>query len=110
VELAGFALWALDLHSAMRPEAAALVQPAQVSVVTAASRVADVLAIGPCVESVFLRFGFDRILDPVARRTLARAVTLAQACTLKGVDTGTFIASLRLLSRNRPGMPAETPS
>lgn len=68
------------------------------------------LAVDRRVEQVFLRFGFDRILDPVDRRTLARTVTLAQACRLKGVDPDTFVASLRAAIEKPPaggGKPAQ---
>jgi hypothetical protein len=94
VELTGFALWAIDLHRTMQPGGARK-QITTVSSIAASSRVADVLATDPRLEEVFLRYGFDRILDPVARRTMARVVTLGQACRLRRVDPDAFIGSLR---------------
>jgi hypothetical protein len=107
VELAGFGVWALDLLRTMRPAMAAPELPKNISAITAQSRVADVLAADPRMEPVFLRFGFHRILDPVARRTLARTVTVAQACRLKGVDPETFVASLGAAVKERLEVAAQ---
>jgi uncharacterized protein involved in response to NO len=94
VELTGFALWALDLLRTMRTDpdvdAARYEGP-----ITPDWRVADVLAAHPETEPTFLAHGFDAISNPVLRRTVARRVTLAQACRLRGVSLGAFIADLR---------------
>ncbi|MEZ5364919.1 MAG: DUF1858 domain-containing protein [Bryobacterales bacterium] len=91
----------------MRSTESAAESPGRISAITAQSRVADVLAVDPRVEPVFLRFGFDGILDPIARRTLARAVTVAQACRLKGVDPDTFIATLVAAVEERPEVASQ---
>jgi hypothetical protein len=109
VELAGFGVWALDLLRTMRPAKAAPESPKNISAITAQSRVADVLAVDARIEPVFLRFGFNRILDPVARRTLGRTVTIAQACRLKGVDPDTFVASLGAAVKEHPEAAAQQP-
>jgi hypothetical protein len=86
---------ALDLHRTMRPAEARLESLRNVFAITAGNRVAEALAADPRVDQVSLRLRFDRTLDPVARRTVARTVTVAQAYRLKGVDPDIFVASLR---------------
>ncbi len=58
-------------------------------------RVTDVLGWFPETASVFDNYGFTLLRNPVARRTVARGVTLEQAARLRGVDVETFVASLR---------------
>ena len=60
-------------------------------------RVADVLEWFPATEPVFLEFGFSAIKHAVFRRTLARQVSLAQACKMHNVDAGQFVAALTVL-------------
>ena len=57
-------------------------------------RVAAVLHWRPELEPVFVERGFDLIRNPVLRRTLARQVSLAQVCRMKGVDLDGFLAAL----------------
>src|SRR5690606_15764497 len=64
-------------------------------------RVADILAAHPDAEPIFLAHGFDAIRNPVLRRTVARRITLAQACRLRGVSVEAFIADLQA-AESRP--------
>ncbi|HOJ72398.1 MAG TPA: DUF1858 domain-containing protein [Phycisphaerae bacterium] len=66
-------------------------------------RVADVLNWFPATEPVFLEFGFSAIKHAVFRRTMARQVTLAQACRMHNIDAEAFVAAL-----NRAASAGET--
>jgi len=57
-------------------------------------RVAAVLHWHPELEPVFVEHGFDLIRNPVLRRTVARQVSLAQVCRMKGVDLNAFLEKL----------------
>jgi len=57
-------------------------------------RVAGVLHWYPQLEPVFIQHGFDLIGNPVLRRTVARQVSLRQACRMKHVDLDAFLAAL----------------
>jgi hypothetical protein len=57
-------------------------------------RVAAVLHWHPELEPLFVERGFDLILNPVLRRTVARQVSLKQACRMKGVDLDAFLNKL----------------
>ena len=52
--------------------------------ITAQTKVADVLAHYPQSLSIFLRFGFGPLANPIVRKTMARVVTLEQACHREG--------------------------
>lgn len=57
-------------------------------------RVAAVLDDEPRLLETFLANGFTPLSSPVARRTLARVVTLSQACRQVHVDEARFVAEL----------------
>jgi len=74
-------------------------------------RVAAVLHWRPELEPVFIEHGFDLIRNPVLRRTVARQVSLAAACRMKGVEVAALVDAL---NRARPsadvGPCASTPT
>jgi hypothetical protein len=98
IEVAGLAIWAFDLWSAMgrRPQVAASCGAVQVSL---EARVADVASAYPETIPVFLQFGFTMITNPLMRQTVARSVTLEQVCRLRRVDAQALIAALRAAVR-----------
>lgn len=57
-------------------------------------RVAAVLAWHPELEEVFVAHGFPLIRQPILRRTVARHVSLEQACQLRHVDLAELLAAL----------------
>lgn len=101
VELTGFGLWAWDLLRTMRAEPDADAAQSE-GPITPDWRVADVLAAHPESEPVFLAHGFDAVRNPVLRRTVARRITLAQACRLRGVGLEAFLADLRAAQSRAP--------
>lgn len=44
---------------------------------------------------VFLRHGFGPLANPVLRKTMARVVSIEQACRREGVDLAELLAELR---------------
>ncbi len=112
LELTGIAVWAAGLAPVLiRGESAdepARVRPAGAPI-TADDRVAEILGSHPETEPVFLQFGLTGILNPLLRRTVARAVTLRQACAMHGVDVAALLAALesaRTDGRSGLGDPA----
>jgi len=63
-------------------------------------RVAAVLHWAPELEPIFVEHGFDLVRNPLLRRTVARQVTLGQACRMKDVHVDTFVHALNA-ARNR---------
>lgn len=62
---------------------------------TPQTKVADVLAQYPQSLQIFLRHGFGPLANPVLRRTMARVVTIEQACRREGVDLAELLAELK---------------
>ncbi len=66
--------------------------------ISADSTVAEVLASSERALEVLLSFGFDALRNPVLRATMARGVTLRQACAMKRVDADEVLAKLRAVA------------
>lgn len=96
LEVTGLALWGAHLWALMAgwygsaAEDEALPPGAPI---TAAHTVGAVLAREPQLLETFLAFGFAPLASATAR-TLARHVTLATACRMRGVDTDALLAEL----------------
>ena len=58
------------------------------------TRVADILSAYPALLPVFISHGFTALANPILRRTVARGVSIAQACRMHGVDVQKFLARL----------------
>lgn len=98
LEVTGLAWWGVGLIRIMRQgkreaEQERVTQPQPASI-ELTHRVADVLDWFPTTEPVFIEFGFTAIKHAVFRRTLARQVTLGQACKMHNVDADAFVAAL----------------
>ncbi|HYM12756.1 MAG TPA: DUF1858 domain-containing protein [Bryobacterales bacterium] len=96
VEVTGLAWWAIDLWRAMSRQPAALEEADSCKrvVVGPKTHVLEIVSRYPETEPVFEAFGFTMIRNPVARRVLARSVTLEQACRLRHVQYDTFARAL----------------
>ena len=72
--------------------------------ITPQTKVADVLAHYPQSLQIFLRHGFRPLSNPVLRRTMARVVTIEQACRREGVNLAELLTELRqiAISNQRP--------
>jgi hypothetical protein len=67
------------------------------------TRVGELLAAYPGLLPVFVRHGFGALANPVLRRTVARVVSIGEACRMHGVDPESF---LRQLSEARARLEA----
>ena len=64
--------------------------------------VSDLLAAYPGLLPVFVVNGFGALANPVLRRTVARTVSIAQACRMHGVNLEAFLGQLsQAQTRNR---------
>jgi hypothetical protein len=66
-----------------------------------ADTVASVLSDEPRLLETFLAAGFTQLASPYARQTIARVVTLRQACQRLGKDVEPFVAELNAARRTR---------
>jgi hypothetical protein len=99
LEVSGLALWGAHLWLIMtgRTRSARSQSSTQVSLdlpLLATHTVGDVLDRYPFLLDTFLRFGFRPLANPVMRRTVARFVTIGQACRRVGVDIDQFLDAL----------------
>jgi hypothetical protein len=70
--------------------------------ITAENRVGDVLTVYPGLLDTFVAFGFKPLRNPLLRKTLARRVTIAQACRMMDVDTLKLLEVLNDLRAQQP--------
>ena len=61
------------------------------------TKVGDVLTHYPQSLEVFLRHGFGPLANPVLRKTMARVVTIEQACRREGVSLAQLLEDLNSL-------------
>jgi uncharacterized protein involved in response to NO len=59
------------------------------------TRVGELLAAYPGLLPVFVSSGFAPLANPILRRTLARGISVAQACRMHGVDLQSFLGRLQ---------------
>ncbi len=62
--------------------------------ILARHRVGEVLDCYPYLLATFLAFGFKPLASPWLRNTVARRVTIAQACGIVGVGTDALLVRL----------------
>jgi NnrS protein/Domain of unknown function (DUF1858) len=93
LEVTGLAVWGVHLWRIMRGGQVLADEPVT-GPVTAAHRVAAVLERRPELLSTFIAHGFRPLSNPLLRRTVARGVTIGQACRLMGVDPTSFLSVL----------------
>jgi hypothetical protein len=101
LEVTGLAIWGMHLwrimHNGATLEKANLTFERSLrptAPITAQERVGDVLEHHPYLLNTFLSFGFHPLSNPWLRRTLARSVTLEQACRLLSVDIQELLKAL----------------
>ena len=99
IEVIGLTLWGYELFANMRAgkklekETGWLKTLGQFEL-TPSTRVGDVLACYPQSLEIFLRHGFTPLRNPVLRKTMARVITIEQACRREGVDLTGFLDEL----------------
>jgi hypothetical protein len=65
------------------------------------TRVGELLAAYPDLLPVFLTSGFTALANPILRRTVARGISIGQACRLHGIDETRFLGQLTAARGNR---------
>ena len=101
IEVVGLTLWAYELIANMR----AGVKLENTSnrrntlghtiEITPKTKVGDVLAYYPQSLEIFVRRGFTPLRNPVLRKTMARAITIEQACRREGIDMNELLNEVR---------------
>jgi hypothetical protein len=101
MEVTGLAIWGVHLWRVMRRGALGLEGNAYAEgpldcggSITLGDRVGDVIEAYPHLLDTFLSFGFRPLANPWLRRTLARTVTLEQACRLLDIDAHKLLDAL----------------
>jgi hypothetical protein len=95
LELAALMLFGVNIWKTLNAET-----PDDVAVkdwkppIASETRVGDLLAAYPDLLPVFVRNGFAPLANPILRRTVARSVSVAQACRMHGVDLPRFLGQL----------------
>lgn len=109
LEVTGLALWGVHLWSVMAgcarergdaEEACERYVPG--SSLTASCRVGEVLDAYPALLDTFVGLGFRPLANPLLRRTIARRVTIGQACRHLGLDELEILATLNRAAGLKP--------
>jgi hypothetical protein len=106
LEVLGLALWGAHLWAVMAGRARTYQRtPASPYVpnepITARHRVGEVLEHHPALLDTFVRLGFKLLASPVLRKTVARYVTIEQACRQLGKDQQEVLAALNSAREQR---------
>ena len=102
IEVVALTLWGYELFANMRTgrklenDSSWVKSFGQNVEITPKTKVGDVLACYPQSLGIFVRRGFTLLRNPVLRRTMARAITIEQACRREGVDMNDLLDELRL--------------
>jgi hypothetical protein len=114
LEVLALALWGVHLWRIMNgwhaPIEIATTHPTgdRSGPIMPADRVGDILDRDPDLLSTFLHFGFRPLANPLLRKTLARSISVEQACRRLDVNLGELLAALnqkRLASRGTCSLP-----
>jgi Domain of unknown function (DUF1858)/NnrS protein len=104
LEVTGIAVWGIGLYRLMKlapaKETGEVYTPRPVSV-GPEDKPGPIVDAAPELSEVFARFGFAALQNPLLRRTLARQITIRQACRTHDVDETALLAALNItLSRD----------
>lgn len=100
IEIVGLTLWGYELYANIRVgkklerESSTLHFRKHLNI-TPNTKVGEVLACYPQSLDIFVQRGFPLLRNPVLRKTMARAITIEQACRREGVDLGGLLDELR---------------
>ncbi len=117
LEVSGLAIWGLHVARVMAGRFRFAIEAVSESGAPAEARhdhvVGWLTAVAPETIEVFERMGFTAITNRLLRETVARTVTIRQACSLKGINEGELITRLnealerRAAAARRPFVPVE---
>jgi len=103
IEVVGLTLWGYELFANMRAGKRLEKQSVWVNAIreiTPKTKVGDVLARYPQSLEIFVHSGFTPLRNPVLRKTMARAITIEQACRREGVDQSELLRELRQMTES----------
>jgi uncharacterized protein involved in response to NO len=105
IEVVGLSLWGYELFANMRgrklEKGLGALQPIdQIFEITANTTVGEVLDHYPRSLEIFVRHGFTPLRNPVLRNTLARVITIEQACRRENLNLTNLLHELEQLSVN----------
>ena len=96
LELTAIVLFAINLWKTMNAETADDREARRWRPpIAATTRVGDLLEAYPALLPVFVTSGFAPLANPLLRSTVARGVSVAQACRMHGVEIEGFLGRLR---------------
>lgn len=115
IEVVGLTLWGYELFANMRTgkkleKEATRVNFTQHLEITPETKVGAVLIRYPQSLPVFLQRGFTPLRSPVMRKTMARAITIEQACRRERVDLAGLLDELRVIAETEALGPARVVS
>jgi uncharacterized protein involved in response to NO len=103
IEVVALTLWGYELFANIRVgkrlERESIVVNFQYLEVTASTKVGEVLNHYPQSLEIFIRRGFPLLRNPVLRKTMARTITIEQACRREGVDLSGLLDELQQLTK-----------
>jgi hypothetical protein len=105
IEVVGLTLWGYELFSNIRvgkklEKESGAFKFSEHFEITPDTKVGEVLARYPQSLEIFIRSGFPLLRNPVLRKTMARAITIEQACRREGVDLAGLLAELKQLAEH----------
>jgi uncharacterized protein involved in response to NO len=96
--LFGYNLWrTLDARTADEEPRIAWLPP-----IAASTKVGDLLAAYPNLLPVFVGHGFTALSNPIMRKTVAKQVSVGQACRMHGIELDGFLEELTEVTRRTP--------
>jgi uncharacterized protein involved in response to NO len=109
IEVVGLALWGYELFANMRVgkklERESIALSFQQLDITPNTKVGEVLSRYPESLEIFVQRGFPVLRNPVLRKTMARAITIEQACRREGVDLAGLLSELKQLAEMKRVKP-----
>lgn len=106
IEVVGLTLWGYELVANMRM-GSKLENDSNAAIstmrITPETKVGAVLARYPEALEIFIKRGFTPLRNPVLRQTMARAITIEQACRREDVDMNELLDELRRLQETSNG-------
>jgi hypothetical protein len=103
IEVIGLTLWGYELFANMRTgkkleRESGWSKALDQFEITPSTRVGDVLARYPQSLEIFVRRGFTPLRNAVLRKTMARVITIEQACRREGVDLTDLLNELEQMA------------
>jgi hypothetical protein len=101
IELAALFLFSVNIWKTLGAGSEAFAEAGGRPLIASETRVGELLAAYPDLLPVFLTSGFTALANPILRRTIARGVSIGQACRMHGVDEGRLLDQLTAAREGR---------